>query len=330
MPSANSYSSPGTTGGNREDLRGILTMLEPEATPVVSMIAKSSGLKSTFPEWLADRLRKPKKTGTPEGQDAKNFSNKAADRRRFGNYIHRWMEGFSVTDVQQMVDVAGVSDEWSRAKAKALSEAKRDIEATVCGDQEMVQGNGEDGWCMRGLFEWLKATAQSTNPVPELYRTPAASISTAGKDITETQFVDVLQSLYTVYGERRTYPVVSGVDICKAIDLWTRIVHDAQSATYQINEDANKYKITLCVKVFDSTFGLCNFIPDQFLKIDDDGEGDAEAALILNPELLGIEFMEDLHTADLDDEGGGPRGYTKAIGTLIVKNPKGLGKITSS
>jgi len=331
MPSANSYDSPGTTGGNREGLLDILTVLEPEATPVTSMIAKGSGLKTTYPEWMADNLRKPRTKGTPEGSDAKNFSNKAANRRRFGNYIHRWMDEFAVTDVQQLVEVAGVTDEWNHSKAKAFSEGKRDIEATICGAQEMVQGNGEEGWVTRGLFEWIKATAQATNPVPELYRTPAASIGTKGEDTEEEDVVGILQSLFTVYGEKRTYQFPCGVDIIKKVDSWQHRVHDAQSATYQVIENATTKRITLSVVIFDTTFGLCNFIPDQFLNMTDGDEtGDSEAALILNPDLLDLHFMENLNAKKLADEGGGDRGYTKAIGALRVNNPRGLGKITAS
>ena len=54
MPGAQSYSSPGTTGGNREDLRDVLTILEPEQTPVVSAMRKGQKTGGTSTELLAD------------------------------------------------------------------------------------------------------------------------------------------------------------------------------------------------------------------------------------------------------------------------------------
>ena len=64
---ATSYGLPGTTGGNREDLRGPLTILEPEETPFISATKKGPAPKSTLVEHGADRLRKPRLTGTREG-----------------------------------------------------------------------------------------------------------------------------------------------------------------------------------------------------------------------------------------------------------------------
>ena len=78
MAVANSYSSPGTTGGNREDLRDVLTILEPEQTPVVSAMKKGPGPKSTYTEVLADELDSPSIDGQPEGRDINSFSNKSS------------------------------------------------------------------------------------------------------------------------------------------------------------------------------------------------------------------------------------------------------------
>jgi len=49
--------------------------------------------------------------------------------------------------------------------------------------------------------------------------------------------------------------------------------------------------------------------------------------LILDLDLLELQYMEALHLRDLDDEGGGPRGYGKCIFSVMCKNPKGLGAI---
>src|SRR6185436_2582904 len=104
MPSANSYSSPSTAGGNREYLRDVLTVLEPEGTPVTSMIKKGEDAKGTYAEVLADTMRPARTTGRPEGQDANPSTNNAAKRQRFGNYPHILREDFSVTDMQESVD----------------------------------------------------------------------------------------------------------------------------------------------------------------------------------------------------------------------------------
>ena len=180
MPAANSYSSPGTTGGNREDLRDILTILEPEQTPVVSAMRKGPGPKGTYTEVLADELDTPSTVGQPEGRDISSFSNKAVKRQRFGNNIQIVTRDYGVSDVQQLVDTAAVSSEIEYAKMKTLREMKRDIEAIVCSNNERQSGNGNTAWKTRGLFRWTgsnRATGGdgnvSSNQICLLYTSPS-------------------------------------------------------------------------------------------------------------------------------------------------------------
>src|ERR1051325_3817737 len=135
MPSANSYAAPSTTGGNREYIRDVLTILEPEGTPVTSMMTKGPAPQATLVEVLADTLRPARNTGTPEGKDINQFSNKSNQRARFGNYIHILTDTFAVTDVQMHVATAGTNNLYGEEKAKCVRECKRDLEAIVCGDQ---------------------------------------------------------------------------------------------------------------------------------------------------------------------------------------------------
>jgi len=328
MPSANTYASPAAAGGNREDLRDVLTILEPEGTPVTSMMRKGPAPQATLCEVLADNLRAARTTGTPEGLDVNSFSNKASNRARFGNYIHIVEDSYAVTDVEMKVAVAGTSDLYGEAKAKCIREIKRDMEAIVCGDQEMVQGNGTTGWVTRGLFKWIQATAQATQPVPANFLTPSGNITALAAAITEAQFNGILQSMFGIYGQRETYQVPAGTEFIETVDNFTRVQPSSTNQRYTVTEDANRRQITLNVRVFDSSFGICHLMPTMFNKIDSSGVGDVNAALFLNMELCELQFMEALHSVDLPDYGGGPRGYAKAIFSTGVRNPRGLGKNT--
>lgn len=334
MPSANSYAVPGTSGGNREDLRNILTILEPEATPATSMMRKGPSPKSTFVEVLADTLDQPRQDGEAEGVDIANFSNKATARQRFGSYIHKRSRPYAVTDIQQLISenqgVAAVADEYGYAKAKCMREYKRDIEAIVLGNQEMQQGDGDTGWKTRGLFKWVQNSAQSVNPVPSEFRTPASSIysGTIG-NFTEASLNGILQSMFEVYGERKSYDCVAGTELIETVDNFTRVQPSSQNQRYNVYEFAQKRQITIGVKIFDSSFGIANMIPDQFVNLTG-GTGDNKAGLLLNKELMEMLFLEALHSVDLEDKGGGPRGYCRSSFALCVKNPRGFGKIAAT
>jgi hypothetical protein len=337
MAGANSYGSPSTTGGNREDLRDVLTILEPEQTPVVSAMRKGPGPKATFTEVLADELAAPSTAGQPEGKDIGTFSNKAVKRQRFGNYIQIATRDFGVSDVQMLVDTAAVSNEYDYAKMKTLREMKRDIEATVCSNNDRQAGNGADAWKTRGLFKWTASgrdavgtdtldNRTAATDIPTEYRTPEAQDINAGGNLTENDLNGVLQSLYQTHSAKKTYMGVFGPEVVEKIDNFTRIEPESNTRRYTINDSAAAKTINLEIKIFNSSFGRVNVIPSVFL--DHDGTNfKTEAGLILDLDLLELQYMEGLHAVNMDDEGGGPRGYAKCIYSLCCKNPKGLAAI---
>jgi len=338
MASANSYSSPSTAGGNREDLRDVLTILEPEQTPVVSAIRKGPGPRGTSTEVLADELDKPQIGGQPEGRDITSFSNKATKRQRFGNHIQIQSRDFGVTDVQQLVDTAAVSDEYQYAKMKTLREMKRDIEATICSDNDKQAGNGTDQWKTRGLHRWLRGTASSApSDIPVEYRTPAAQDFlgvSGGSNLKESDLNGVLQSLFETHSAKKSYMGVFSPDVVEQIDLFTRMEGTGGRERYTITDSAATKTINLEVKVFNSSFGRINVLPSVFLNWDNDtdanegasGTFDSDAGLLLDLSLLELQYMMPLTVHNLDDEGAGKRGYAKTIYSLCVKNPKGLAR----
>jgi len=331
MASANSYASPSTVGGNRENLTDILTILEPEQTPVLSAIRKGPGPRGTFTEVLADELDKPQIGGQPEGKDITSFSNKATKRQRFGNYIQIQTRDFGVTDVQQLVDTAAVSDEYQYAKMKTLREMKRDIEATICSDNDRQSGNGTDQWKTRGIFRWLRSTANSApSDIPVEYRTPAAQDTTGTID--EAVLNNVLQSLFETHSAKNSYMGVFSPNVVEKIDLFTRMEGDGGRERYTINDNAATKTINLEVKVFNSSFGRLNVLPSVFLNwnADSNDSFDDDAGLILDQKLLELQYMSPLTVHNMDDEGGGKRGYAKTIYSLMCKNPKGLARMLAA
>ena len=344
---ADSYSSPSVIGGNREDLRDILTILEPEETPFTSAVTKGDGPNATFIEVLADTLRKPRISGTREGQDAGKGNNKAAKRTRFGSYVHRVQDEFGVTDVQQAVSkrggVAAVDNEYGTSKAKALREVKRDIEAVCCGSQEM-QGGSDADMQTRGLFTWIQSAAQTTQTVPADFRPPGTSATGAGaidatsntilsgvdsvNKMPESEFVALLRNLQKIHGGKQDYMVLSGDNITQTVDNFTRVNVATTGLRYQVQQDASTHEISLSVSVFDSTFGRANIVPTQFNNVSaSTGLGDANVAYLLKMNLWQILFLENLHSVDQDENAGGMSGYVKAMFALIGLNPKGNGKI---
>lgn len=327
---ANSYQSPGTTGGNREDLDGTLTILEPEETPFTSMVTKTNNAKATLHEVVSDRLRAPRITGTREGDSGAKGSNKALRRQRFGAYLHRFLDTYGVTDVQQAVSRAGgnavTDNEYADAKSKCLREMKRDIEATACANQD-TQGGSDDEMQMRGAFKWLAAT--QTPQIPSDFLVPAAQRPTGTATLTEANVNTVLKSL-KAQGGKRTYAFIAGNDYIEDIDFFSRTGDGGTTATrYKVEESGKARDITMMVKVFETSFARLEIHPSDFVNVDSAGTGDADSALILNMGLWEMSFLETLHAVDDDEDAGGMNGYCKCIGGLFCRMPRGNATITN-
>ena len=343
MPEANTYtlynsSATGPSKANREELADFISIIEPEVTPVTSAISKGS-TKSVFTEWLCEDLSPAKVASTAEGHDSSSWYNKAEQRARLGNYINISKREFGVSDIQQMVDQAGLDSEIDHAKSKSVRELKRDIEAVVCGAQDRATG-GSGAYASRGLYDWIDASGPTD--VPAKYRPSAASIANGNaggsNDMTEAQLNATLQSLFTDCGEKKTYMGVMSPTVVDIIDNFTR-VETATTSRYKVNEAAGSKTINLEVKTFNSSFGIINVIPSVFLGGTNSGAevadavdtlaftDDADSGLILDTDLLELKFLDSMHTETFEDRGGGPRGHAKAVYTLCVKNPKAHGKI---
>lgn len=337
MPAANSYVNPSTSGGNREDLTDILTIISPEATPVKSAIRVGPSPKATYTEVLADTLRSARTTGQTEGYDQGQFSNMAAKRARFGNYIHILSEGYSVTDVENLVAVAGArSGLYAEAKAKAIVQLSRDIEAVICGDQDRsapASTTSDAGWSTRGLYKWV-TNSGAPSDIPADFVTPATQNIVGGTSLTEVLVSSLLSSLFAQYGEPRNYWVPCGLATINAFDDFSKTVDYGPTDTH-LNRVSNQEYIkgrtaTRSITRYVTSAGSLDIVPDMFVKVTSGTDNTASSAsgLVLNMDLVELQFLEGLHSKELEDMGGGPRGYAKCSFAVMCKNPKGLGRIT--
>ena len=333
MAQATSYN----VQGNREDLTNFLTILEPEDCPKTSTFAKTTKATNTYQTWQADSLAPVDFSGVLEGQDVSAFNNEAANRARFGNYIQSFRRPWMVSRLQEASDPAGVSSEVANSKVKAMREIKRSIEAAIGSDNDMQADNGVVPWKTRGLGSWIRATAQSVNPVPTAFLTPTASIdATATGSLTENLFNDVFQSIFQVNGGRRNYTLFAGPNLKRAISKFQRQEGTTTAKSYMVTQDANENKVTLNVTVYDGDFHTVTVIPDMFNGLADGADPSVTTntqkarGYVIDPALVGISTMLGMQAEELEDQGGGRRGFVSTTLLLVCKNPKGLGKFAGT
>lgn len=314
MAKATSYN----TSGNREDLTDIISVLEPEATPFVSLMKKGKAT-GTFFEYQVDRLDSPNFDGVSEGEDVGNFKNQSADRARIGNFIQKFRDTFMVSDIQEMVDSAGISSEFANAESKAVRNVKRSIESAFCSSQERQADAGAGApYKTRGMLKWLGVGGQPSD-VPTFAQNVAND--TTGTQ-TEATFNSVLQELYSANGmPGGQLTLLAGPSLKQEISNFSRQLA-ATNGTYTVNQDAESKKITLSVSVYEGDFGLVNIAPSLFINRTSGSDTvDADAGLLIDPEYVSMMSLKAESVTELENQGGGRRGFVDVVAGLACLSP---------
>jgi hypothetical protein len=318
MAKAASYS----TSGNREDISDIITTLEPESTPFISM-AKKATASGTFFEVQVDDLSAPEFGGVNEGEDVTSFDNKSANRARIGNYIQKFRRTYAVSDIQEIVDTAGVASEFANAESKAVREIKRDMESAMCSAQDRQADSGAGApYKTRGMFKWLGVGGQPSD-VPAFAQN-VANDTTATQ--TETTFNSVLQELYEANGmPGGQLTLIAGPQLKKEISDFSRQLA-ATNGTFQVTQPAESKKITMSVSVYEGDFGLVNIVPSVFLNRTSGSSAiDGDAGLLIDPEYVAVHTLKAESNSELENQGGGRRGFCDVIAGLACHSPKAHG-----
>jgi len=306
----------GSAIGNREDLSGLVAMLDAQNTPLVSLASKSTA-KATYHEWIVDKLEDPTNDAVNEGADVTSFADAFTKVARLGNRTQHFRRDWRVSKEQEIVNSAGKQD-VARAISKKVIELRRDEEKRFLSDEDSATENGTTANAARGLGDWLDSAGPSD--VAADFRTPAGSILAAAP--TEITLNDVIASIFNVGGEMDSLTCIAGITLRKRISEFTRTDNNASETVYNVIQDAVGKKVTLAVNIFDSDFGILNIVNGNPRCMPA-----ATRGYIVKPSYLGIASLMPLGTVRLEDQGGGPRGYVDCMSTLVVRDPRAHGKI---
>ena len=282
--------------------------------------AKATG---TFVEVQCDKLGTPEFGGVNEGEDVGSFTNQVADRARIGNYVQKFRDSWKVSDIQQLVDTAGVASEKANSESKSVRNIKRSIESAFCSSQDrQAEAGSGTPYKTRGMLKWLGVGGQPSD-VPSAYQNVANDTTSTQ---TETTFNTVLQELYEANGmPGGQLTLLAGPSLKKEISNFSRAVASVQN-TYNVTQAADSKKITLTVNVYEGDFGLCNIIPSLFInRTSGSATVDGDAGLLIDPEYVAMHTLKAESATSLEDQGGGARGYVDVIAALSCLSPKAHG-----
>jgi len=341
--SFNSTPPTGSGVGNREQLLDLTTVLSPRQAPVYGLLPKQAATADLV-EWTVDNLRTPDaNNAVVEGIDVGTSGGDALKAQfgslsRLNNRLQHFRDTFNVSKKQEIMDSV-TPVRIQEAEEKAASQVLRDIEAAICSDNGAVTGAAGAAGKLRGLGVWTDPTlesgsgAQSTDDVtevPDAFKTKAGAVLSDGaEELTESRFNGMLTSIFEETGEQQDLILVAGTSVRNSIiDGFTR-VQTSGSATH-VHGNSTTFNqgdgtdVNYNVEIFQGPYGVVKIIsanpkclPDQ------------KRAYLIDPSLLGWSEAMSMGSTMLEDQGGGPRGYIDAMGTLCVKGPNGLGKISN-
>jgi hypothetical protein len=228
-----------------------------------------------------------------------------------------------VSDIQQLVETAAISSEYANAESKAIRELKRDFESAICSaqDRQAEAGSGTP-YKTRGMFKWLGVGGQPSD-VPAFAQNVAND--TTGTQV-ETTFNSVLQELYEANGmPGGQLTLIAGPTLKGEISNFSRAVASVQS-TYQVTQTAESKKITLSVNLYEGDFGNVAIVPSVFLnRTSGSATVDGDAGLLIDPEYVSVFSLKAESRSELEDQGGGQRGYADLIAGISCDSPKAHG-----
>ena len=224
-----------------------------------------------------------------------------------------------VSDIQEMVDTAGVASEFANAESKAVRNVKRSIESAFCSSQERQADAGAGApYKTRGMLKWLGVGGQPSD-VPTFAQNVAND--TTGTQ-TEATFNSVLQELYSANGmPGGQLTLLAGPSLKQEISNFSRQLA-ATNGTYTVNQDAESKKITLSVSVYEGDFGLVNIAPSLFINRTSGSDTvDADAGLLIDPEYVSMMSLKAESVTELENQGGGRRGFVDVVAGLACLSP---------
>ena len=328
-----------TVKGQREDISDAMVLIEPGDTPLFSMCKKAKEPANVLFQWPADRYSDPQTAGVLANEDVSSFDDEHANRVLLSGRIQKVRRAFSCDDlVENVADLAGVGRKqaFNKAAAKALVELKIDIECVMGSDNDSQVQSGSNAYKTRGIGEWIKATAQAdtATAVDSTFRTPAASINaTATTSLTENNVIDVLQSIYSVRRARRNYDLVCGVALKRAFTNFIRTATastNVMSTVRTFNSNAEDKKIVNTIDIYEGDFGILSLHVSTYLAHGAAAAVSAARGYVLDMDLVSIGFNRKPRMEELEDRGGGRRGFCDAIFGVAVANPQVIGKFAAT
>ena len=293
--------------GEREDLSDVIYSISPTDTPFISSAAKTRAT-AVLHEWQTDAIAAASTSNAViEGDEATLDAVTATTR--LSNSSQIMDKTVVITGTQEAVDKAGRASELAYQIAKKAKELKRDMEATITGNQAEVTGDASTARKLGSLGAWV-----ASNDVFGAGGASGSAGNTARTDgtqrvSTEAQLKSVIKSVWNAGGDPSM--IMVGPFNKQKLSGFT-----GNSTRFDAGADATLYT---SVDVYASDFGQLQVVPNRFSRDRD--------AYVLDMNYWGIAFLRDFTMHELSKTGDSEKRQLLVEATLESRNEGASGLV---
>ena len=304
-----------TAIGQREDLSDVIYNISPTETPFLNSVGKSKAT-AIYHEWQTDSLAAASTSNAAvEGATASDAT--ISPTVRVGNRTQISQKTIKISGTLDAVNKAGRKSEKAYQLAKASSEIKRDMEATLLSNQTAANGNSTTARNLGGLQAWLASNTSNGSGGSAGANGTTARTTGTDRAFTATLLNTVMQSAYTNGGS----PTMLLVTPAQKVVASTFSGIATRYRDVPANQQA---QIINAADVYVSDFGIIQIVPDRFIPNSDSDD----TAFLLDTEMAAVAYLRPFQTNELAQVGDADLTQLLVEYTLEVKNEAAHGIIS--
>jgi hypothetical protein len=301
-------------------------------TPFLSLLPNGPVPKAWKDEWAVKKFPKAKNPAALEGQDKTSGWGNTVPHTLNGICEIMESEGWHLTEEAELLK-AGYEQALSPASEQQAADAvnfAQSIERILLSAQEAQDHAADTKRLTRGVFSWLSPSAHAFQDVPAALRPSAAQFFTAAlSTLDEAAFMTMLKAAYKQKKGKVNLMGYCGIDLKSKMSLFNYKVDITATLGDTRQVQVEKDKIALMVDTFAYDAGTVRAIAMNNLACDltsdslPEGGHSHEAGAFLDLTMWRLSWLMRINHRYNTNEGGGKRGYHKAIARLECLNPMG-------
>jgi hypothetical protein len=319
--------------GKVESFEEFISIVDSGHCPLTTSIPKGSKQTQALHNWQVEEYEDLDLEGTPDGVDVTDVEHSDGEllQMNWGYFRH----AFGVSTLAEQAEVHGAKKAYARQVHKASVAFKRKMEKRIGSD--LPARNTDDavrGREFAGMFDRLSTTAQSVHPIPADYR-PSSAYTGAIADFDEDEVKSLIKAAYKESKGVVDLTGFVGIDLKDAIDnmLVYKLTKTGKSVAQTIDTRRNKV-IDDTVDQIVVAGGKITLRETPFLRYSLAGAEQAGthlSGLFINLKMWKLNWNQAPTVHNLENRGGGKKGYIDAVANLICLNPLGqrMAKIDS-